>query len=128
MLPEILGVSVPDAFLERAPPVDKLTLLKSNLDLRQGDEEKRTATESCGLEEKMDTQSTQKSKRRQRRKNGTESGARMEVEQGTKDSKELEDETADCGVKMEVSHKSRRSRGRRKKGDNNMDTSQTDDA
>ncbi|KAJ7326124.1 hypothetical protein OS493_027975 [Desmophyllum pertusum] len=32
MLPDILGVSVPDAFLAGSPPVNKLTLLKSNKD------------------------------------------------------------------------------------------------
>ena len=127
MLPDILGVSVPDAFLAGAPPVNKLTLLKSNKDLREGDEEKRTAAENCVLEEKMDTQSTQKTKRRNRRKNERENGARMDVEEGSKGNKEFEEETEDCSVKMEVSQKSKRSRGRRKKENNHMDTSQTDD-
>lgn len=40
---------------------------------------------------------------------------------------ELEDERADCGVKMEVSQASKRSRGRQKKDNNHMDTSQTGD-
>lgn len=127
MLPEILGVSVPEAYLEKAPPVNKLTLLKSNKDLREGDEEKRNATENCVLEERMDTQSTQKTKRRQKRKNGRGNVAGMDVEEGPKDKKEFADEAVDCGVKMEVSQKFTRSRGRRKKEDNHMDTSQTDD-
>ncbi|XP_078356022.1 snurportin-1-like isoform X2 [Oculina patagonica] len=127
MLPEILGVSVPDAYLAGSPPVNKLTLVKSNKDLREGDEEKKAASENCVLEEKMDTQSTQKTKRRQRRKNCADSGAKMEVEAGSKGRKELEDGTEDCSVKMEVSQESNRSRGRRKKRDNHMDTSQTDD-
>ena len=117
MIPEILGVSVPEAYLEKAPPVDKLTLLKSNKDLRESDEEKRTATENCVLEEKMDTQSTQKTKRRQRRQDGRGNAARMEVEEGSKDKKEFADE---------ASQNFTRSRGRRKKEDNHMDTSQTD--
>ena len=70
MVPEILGVSLPEAYLAGAPPVNKLTLLKSNKDLWEGDEEKRTGpTESCVEEEKMDTQSCEKTKRKQRRKN-----------------------------------------------------------
>jgi len=127
MLPEILGVSVPEAYLEKAPPVNKLTLLKSNKDLREGEEEKRNATEKCVLEEKMDTQSTQKTKRRQRRNNGRGNAARMEVEEDSADKKGFEDEAVDCSVKMEVSQKIIRSRGRRKKEDNHMDTSQTND-
>lgn len=127
MVPEILGVSVPDAFMAGTPPVNKLTLIKSNKDLREGDEEKKTATENCTLEEKMDTQSAQKTKRRQRRKNVTDSGARMEVGEGCQNSKELEDETLKSGVKMEVSKESKRSRGRRKKDDSHMDTSQSVD-
>jgi len=127
MLPEILGVSVPEAYLEEAPPVNKLTLLKSNKDLRKGDEEKRNATEKCILEEEMDTQSTQKTKRRQRRKNGKGNAARMEVEEDSTGKKGFDDEAVDCSVKMEVSQKITRSRGRRKKEDNHMDTSQTGD-
>ena len=127
MLPEILGVSVPEAYLEKAPPVNKLTLLKSNRDLREGDEEKKNATENCALEEKMDTQCTQKTKRKQRRKNGRGNAARMEVEEGSQDKKEFDDEAVGGGVKMEVSQKITRSRGRRKKEDNHMDTSQTHD-
>lgn len=127
MVPEILGVSVPDSFMAGAPPVNKLTLIKSNKDLREGDEEKRTANEACVLEEKMDTQSAQKTKRRQRRKNVTDSGARMEVGEGSQNSEELEDETLESGVKMEVSQESKRSRGRRKKDDSHMDTSQSVD-
>lgn len=127
MLPEILGVSVPGTYVEKAPPVNKLTLLKSNKDLREGDEEKRNATEKCVLEEKMDTQSTQKTKRRQRRKNGRGNAARMEVEEDSADKKGFEEEAVDCSVKMEVSQKITRSRGRRKKEDNHMDTSQTND-
>ncbi len=121
---------MPDAFLAGAPPVNKLTLLKSNKDLREGDEEKKAASENCVLEEKMDTQSTQKTKRKQRRKNGADSGGKMEVEAGCKGREELQDETGDHardGEKMEVSQKSNRSRSRRKKEDNKMDTSQTND-
>ena len=127
MLPEILGVSVPEAYLEKAPPVNKLTLLKSNKDLREGDEEKRNAAENCVLEEKMDTQSTQKTKRRQRRKTGGGNAARMEVEEDSTDKKGFNNEAVDCSVKMEVSQKITRSRGRRKKEDDHMDTSQTKD-
>ena len=127
MLPEILGISVPEAYLEKAPPVNKLTLLKSNKDLREGDEEKRNATEKCVLEEKMDTQSSQKTKRRQRRKNGRGNAGRMEVEEDSTDMKGFENEAVDCSVKMEVSQKITRSRGRRKKEDNHMDTSQSND-
>ena len=90
MLPEILGVSVPEAYLEKAPPVNKLTLVKSNKDLREGDEEKRNATENCVLEEKMDTQSTQKTKRRQRRQNGRGNAARMKWRKGQKTRKSLQ--------------------------------------
>ena len=53
MLPGILGVSVPDAYLAGAPPVNKLTVLKSNKDLWEGDQGKRTGTENCVVEEKM---------------------------------------------------------------------------
>lgn len=127
MLPEILGVSVPEAYLEKAPPVNKLTLLKSNKDLREGDEEKKIATENCVLEDKMDTQSTQKTKRRQRRKNGRGNAARMEVEEDLTDKQEVEDEAVDSSVRMEVSQKIARSRGRRKKEGNHMDTDQTND-
>jgi len=127
MLPEILGVSVPEAYLEKAPPVNKLTLLKSNRDLREGDEEKRNATEKCVLEEKMDTQSTQKTKGRQRRKNGRENATRMEVEEDSTDKKGFEDEAVDCSVKMEVSQNITRSRGRRKKEHHHLDTSQTNE-
>ena len=114
---------MPDAFLAGVPPVNKLTLLKSNKELRDSDEEKRSASENSVLEEKMDTRSTQKTKQKQRRKNATESGSRMEVEEGSKGSKELKDK----GEKMEVSQKTSK-RGRHKKGDSNMDTSQIDDA
>lgn len=127
MLPEILGVSVPESYLEKAPPVNKLTLLKSNKDLREGDEEKKIATENCVLEDKMDTQSTQKTKRRQRRKNGRGNAARMEVEEDSTDKQDVEDEAVDSSVRMEVSQKITRSRGRRKKEGNHMDTDQTND-
>lgn len=127
MLPEILGVSVPEAYLEKAPPVNKLTLLKSNKDLRQGDEEKRIASENLVLEEKMDTQSTQKTKRKQRRKNGRGNAATMEVEEDSTGKQELKDEAVDSSVRMEDSQKRNRSRGRRKKEGNHMDTDQTND-
>ena len=127
MLPEILGVSVPEAYLEKAPPVNKLTLLKSNKDLRQGDEEKRIASENSVLEEKMDTQSTQKTKRKQRRKNGRGNAATMEVEEDSTGKQELKVGAVDSSVTMEVSQKRTRSRGRRKKEGNHMDTDQTND-
>ena len=127
MLPEILGVSVPEAYLEKAPPVNKLTLLKSNKYLREGDEEKRIATENSVLEEKMDTQSTQKTKRKQRRKNGRGNAATMEVEEDSTGKQELKVGAVDSSVTMEVSQKRTRSRGRRKKEGNHMDTDQTND-
>ena len=127
MLPEILGVSVPEAYLEKAPPVNKLTLLKSNKDLRQGDEEKRIASENSVLEEKMDTQSTRKTKRKQRRKNGRGNAATMEVEEDSTGKQEFKDEVVDSSVRMEVSQKRTRSRGRRKEEGNHMDTDQTND-
>lgn len=127
MLPEILGVSVPEAYLEKVPPVNKLTLLQSNKTLRDDDEAKRYATENCVLEEKMDTQCTQKTKRKQRRKDGRGCAARMQVEEGSQDKKGCEDEAEDCGVKMEVSQKIIRTQRRRKKEENHMDISQTND-
>lgn len=126
MLPEILGVSVPEAYQEKVPPVNKLTLLQSNKTLREDDEVKRNAAENCVLEEKMDTQCTRKTKRKQRRKNGRGSAARME-EEGSQDKKGFEDEAEDCGVKMEVSQKIIRTQRRRKKEENHMDISQTND-
>ena len=54
---------------QRVPPVNKLTLVKSNKDLRAGEEEKQTISQLNALDEKMDTGSNNKSKRRQRRRN-----------------------------------------------------------
>jgi len=122
MLPEILGVSVPEAYQEKVPPVNKLTLLQSNKTLREDDEVKRNATENCVLEEKMDTRCTQKTKRKQRRKNGRGIALKMEVEEGSQDQKGFEDEAVDCSVKMEVSQNITRTRVRRKKEENHMDT------
>ena len=128
MVPEILGVSVPEAYLAGAPPVNKLTLLKSNKDLWEGDEEKRKGqSESCVEDEKMDTQSCEKTKRKQRRKNQQDKGMQMEVQGGSKDNEKIEAPTADDGEKMEISQSSRRSRNRRKKEDSSMDTSQIND-
>lgn len=125
MLPELLGVPVPDAYLAGAPPVDKLKLLKSNKELREGDEQKRTASDNSVVEEKMDTQSGQKTKRKQRRKNQAENSARMEVE--SESTKDIEQGTMDNGEKMEISQRSRSSPRRRKKEDNSMDISQTNE-
>ena len=125
MVPEILGVPVPEAFLAGAPPVNKLTLLKSNKDLWEGDEGKRTGpTEGCVEEDKMDTQSCQKTKRKQRRKNQQDKGMQMEVQGESKDSEKIEALTADDGETMEISQSSRRSRNRRRKEESSMDTSQ----
>ena len=127
MLPEILGVSVPDAYLAGVPPVNKLTLLKSNKDLWEGDEEKRTASDNSIVEEKMDTESSQKTKRRQRKKKQENQGARMEVEGESKDNKEVKDETSDTGEQMEVSQRPGRSRPRQKKEETVIDTGQIND-
>ena len=124
MLPDLLGVPVPDAYLAGAPPVDKLTLLKSNKELREGDEQKRTASDNGVVEEEMDTQSGQKTKRKQRRKNQVENGARMEVE--SESTKDIE-HGMDNGEKMEISQGSRRSPRRRKKEDNSIDISITNE-
>ena len=122
MLPEILGVSVPDAYLAGAPAVNKLTLLKSNKDLWEGDQGKRTGTENCVVEEKMDMQSGKKTNRKQRRKKQLEKGAGMDVE--VEDRKDNEEETENNSEKMEISQRTRRSRCRQKKEDNSMDTNQ----
>lgn len=82
MLPEILGVPVPDVYLAGVPPVNKLKLLKSNRDLRAGDEEKQTTSQLNAVDEKMDTGSNNKSKRRQRRRKQENGSSKMEV-QGT---------------------------------------------
>lgn len=119
MLPEILGLPVPDAFMVGVPAVNKLTLLKSNKELRDGDEEKRLASENCVIEEKMDVQKT---KKKQRRKHVSKTGAGMEVEEESKENIQHED----TSEKMEVSKRTSK-RGRRKKGDNDMDVSQTDE-
>ena len=68
MLPEILGISVPDAYLAGVPPVNNLTLLKSNKDLWEGDEEKRTGLEKSIVEEKMHTQFRKKNEDRGEKK------------------------------------------------------------
>jgi len=122
MLPEILGVSVPDAYLAGAPAVNKLTLLKSNKDLWEGDQEKRTGTENCVVEEKMDMQSGKKTNRKQRRKKQLEKGAGMDVE--VEDRKDNEEETENNSEKMEIFQSTRRSRCRQKKEDNSMDRNQ----
>ena len=128
MVPEILGVSVPEAYLAGAPPVNKLTLLKSNKDLWEGDKAKRKGqTESGVEEEKMNTQSWEKTKRKQRRTNQQDKGMQMEVQGGSKDSEKIEALTADDGEKMEIPQSSKRSRNRRKKEDSSMDTSQVND-
>ena len=127
MVPEILGVSVPEAYLAGAPPVNKLTLLKSNKDLWEGDEKRIGPTESCVEEEKMDTQSCEKTKRKQRRKHQQDKGMQMEVQGGSKDSEKIEALKVDDGEKMDISQSSRRSRNRRKKEDSSMDTSQIND-
>ena len=79
MLPEILGVPVPDVYLAGVPPINKLTLLKSNKDLRAGDEEKQTISQLSAVDEKMDTVSNNKSKRRQRRRKQENGSSKMEV-------------------------------------------------
>lgn len=122
MLPEILGLPVPDTFMAGVPAVNKLTLLKSNKELRDSDEEKRLARENCVFEEKMDTQSSLKTKRKQGRKYASETGAGMEVEEESKENIQHEDKNE----KMEVSKRTSRRR-RRKKGDDDMDVSQTDE-
>ena len=80
MLPEILGVPVPDGYLAGVPPINKLTLLKSNKDLRAGDEEKQTISQLSAVDEKMDTVSNNKSKRRQRRRKQEDGSSKMEVQ------------------------------------------------
>ena len=122
MLPEILGLPVPDTFMAGVPAVNKLTLLKSNKELRDSDEEKRLARENCVFEEKMDTQSSLKTKRKQGRKYASETGTGMEVEEESKENIQHEDKNE----KMEVSKRTSRRR-RRKKGDHDMDVGQTDE-
>ena len=126
MLPEILGWSVPDAYLAGVPPVNKLTLLKSNKDLWESDEEKRTASEQSIVEEKMDAQTSQKAKRRQRKKKQKNQGVKMELEGESKDSK-VEDETPDTEEKMETSQIPGRSRCRQRKEENIIDKKQIND-
>ena len=75
----------------------------------------------------QDTQSCEKTKRKQRRKNQQDKGMQMEVQGGSKDSEKIEALKADGGEKMEISQSSRRSRNRRKKEDSSMDTSQIND-
>ena len=104
MLPEILGLPVPDTFMAGVPAVNKLTLLKSNKELRDSDEEKRLARENCVFEKKMDTQSSLKKKRKQGRKYASETGAGMEVEEESKENIQHEDKNE----KMEVSKRTSR--------------------
>lgn len=80
LLPEILGISVPDAYLTKAPSVNKLTLLKANKDLWDNDKEKMTGTNILVEEERMETQSGKQAKRKQRKKNQGGKGAQMETE------------------------------------------------
>ena len=80
MLPETIGVPVPDVYLEGVPSVNKLTLLKSNQDLRAGDEEKQTISQLNAVDEKMDTGSNNKSKRRQRRRKQEIGSSKMKVQ------------------------------------------------
>ena len=79
MLPEIIGVPVPDVYLAGVPPINKLTLLKSNKDLRAGDEEKQTISQLNAVDEKMD-EGSNKSKRRQRRRKQENGSSKMEVQ------------------------------------------------
>ena len=80
LLPEILGISVPDAYLTKAPSVNKLTLLKANKDLWDNDTEKMTGPNILVEEERMETQSGKQAKRKQRKKNQGGKGAQMETE------------------------------------------------
>ena len=80
MLPETIGVPVPDVYLEGVPSVNKLTLLKSNQDLRAGDEEKQTISQLNAVDEKIDTGSNNKSKRRQRRRKQEIGSSKMKVQ------------------------------------------------
>ena len=85
----------------------------------EGDEEKRTASDNSIVEEKMDTESSQKTKRSQRRKTQENKGAKMEVEGESKDNKGFEDETTDP--------RSMQAQCSPKNGENAIDTSQMDD-
>lgn len=78
LLPEILGVSVPDAYVRGAPKVNELTLLKSN-----NDKEKTTGAKGHLADEIMDTNSRPlrpQTKRKQTRKTQQEIGSKMEIE------------------------------------------------
>ncbi|KAK2547800.1 Snurportin-1 [Acropora cervicornis] len=80
LLPEILGVSVPDAYVRGAPKVNELTLLKSNEELRNNDKKKTTGAKGHLTDEIMDTNSRLQTKRKQTRKKQQEIGSKMEIE------------------------------------------------
>lgn len=80
LLPEILGVSVPDAYVRGAPKVNELTLLKSNEELRNNDKKKTTGAKGHLTDEIMDTNSRLQTKRKQTRKKQLEIGSKMEIE------------------------------------------------
>ena len=80
LLPEILGVSVPDAYVRGAPKVDELALLKSNDELRDDGKERTTGAKVHLADEIMDTDSRQLAKRKRTRKKQQEKGSKMEIE------------------------------------------------
>lgn len=125
MLPEILGVAVPEAYLAGAPPVNKLTLLKSNKDLQEKDEEKTTGNKNGDEEEKMDTQSGHKTKQKDRKKNQRGKSAQMEVEVKYKDNGKIKGITEDSGGKMEISKRCSTSRNKHEREGSFMDVSQS---
>lgn len=125
MLPEILGVAVPEAYLAGAPPVNKLTLLKSNKDLQEKDEEKTTGNKNGDEEEKMDTQSGHKTKRKDRRKHQHGKSAQMEVEVKYNVNEKIKGVTEDSGEKIEISKRCSTSRNKHEREERFMDVSQS---
>ena len=116
---------MPEAYLAGAPPVNKLTLLKSNKDLREKGEDKTTGNKNDDEEEKMDTQSGHKTQGMGGRKNQHGKSAQMEVEIKYKDNEKIKGVREDNGEKMEISKRCSTSRNKHESEGSFMDVSQS---
>ena len=104
--------------MAEAPPVNKLTLLEANKELRVNDEEKENAAQQNGADE-METESP--SKQRRRRRNKKKCGNEMDVCEENKGgehssgNKNEDSERLAHSDKMEVNRSSAKSQKRREK-------------
>jgi snurportin-1 len=119
MVPEILGIDVDSELTTSLPRVDKTTLIKNNLELKDTTDDKtaeeRAQYESSKASVRVDQMDVEKTKSKGRRGKGNKNSNQVD-----KDSSLNEGEESVGSSPMEVSSKSRRRRRGKNKKEESM--------